>query len=193
MNLSIDTLKTAISKKGYKWFNDRPNIIGIRSTLNVPDVFNDILCLVYIDGGVEKISYFPITTEPGVYYQKKLLNAKGCAVLKAGQYIDCYSIGFHQNKPDHTALVQVGKVTVYRDGDLDGLAEEQGEEQTGLFGINIHGAIKGTKTEKIGQWSAGCQVLPIWKDKEFLIDVCNKFWTITGNRFTYTLLKESDL
>lgn len=45
MRITLDLLKSSISRKGYIWFNDKPNIIGIRSSLDVPNVFNDFLCL----------------------------------------------------------------------------------------------------------------------------------------------------
>jgi hypothetical protein len=47
MTLNIETLKKTLAKLGYKWFNDRPNLIGIRSSLDVPDSFNDFFCVVY--------------------------------------------------------------------------------------------------------------------------------------------------
>jgi len=193
MNLDIHTLKSAIEKKGYTWYTDRPNIIGIRSALNVPDVFNDVLCISYPQNGQEVFKTYPITTDPGVHYQKKLLNSGGCAVLKCGQYKDAYAVGLHQNKETHKALVQVGKVTVYRDNDLDGIAEAEGKEETGLFGVNIHGANNGTVTKTIGPWSAGCQVHALWSNKEEMIFICEAFKGITKNRFTYTLINESDL
>jgi hypothetical protein len=193
MQLTINTLKTTLSKKGYVWYNDRPNIIGIRTNLYVADVFNDLLCLVYNECGKEVLKTYTITTEPGLTYQKKLLNSKGCAVLKPGQYVNAYASSLHQSKADHKALVQVGKVTVIRDKDLDGIAGNSGTEDSGLFGINIHGANKLTKTEKIGSWSAGCQVFQNWKDKEELISICEHFKNVTGNRFTYTLILEKDL
>jgi len=126
MNLTLETLKAAILKLNYKWFTDRPNLIGIRTTLNVPDVFNDILCLVYPENGKEVLKIYPITTDPGVYYQKNLLNTKGCAVMEPGQYEKAYAIGFHQNKTDHRALIQVGPINVARDNDKDGIAETEG-------------------------------------------------------------------
>lgn len=193
MNLTIDSLHKTLTKLNYKWFTDRPNLIGIRTTLIVPDVFNDILCLVYPEAGKEVMKTYTITTEPGVFYQKKLLNPKGCAIIKAGQYENAYSCGFHQNKTDHRALIQVGKITVLRDKDLDGIAGNSGTEDTGYFGCNIHGANKLTKTEKIANWSAGCQVHSIWSNKEEMVSICEKFKEITGNKFTYTLIKETDL
>ena len=187
--LTIDNLKATMKKMGYVWFENRPNIIGIRTTLLVPDKFNDLLCLV--TGNELKV--YTITTEPGVTHQKKLLNAKGCAVLKPGQYIEAYAIGFHQNKPDHKALVQVRSVTVLRDKDLDGIAGNSGTDDKGLFGINIHGANKLTKTALIGAWSAGCQVFENWKDKEDLIAKCETYRTACKNLFTYTLIEEKQL
>ena len=185
--ITVDSLKNTLQSLGYKWLNGI-NIIGIRTTLQVPDVFNDLICVVVGN----ELKVYTITTEPGVAHQKKLLNTKGCAVLKPGQYIDAYAIGFHQNKPDHEALVQVGKVTVVRDADLDGVAGNNGTDDTGLFGINIHGANKMSKTEKIGAWSAGCQVFHIWKEKEDFISICKKNKPF-NNLFPYTLINEKDL
>lgn len=45
MRITLEVLKSTISRKGYIWFGDRPNIIGIRSSIDVPNVFNDFLCL----------------------------------------------------------------------------------------------------------------------------------------------------
>lgn len=193
MTLNIDTLKSALQKLNHKWPTDRPHLIGVRTNLNVPDVFNDFLCLVYPENGKEVLKVYPITTEPGVYYQKKLLNPKGCAVMAVGQYENAYSVGFHQNKIDHRALIQTGKITVIRDKDMDGTAGNSGTPDTGFFGCNIHGARKTGRTETIGPWSAGCQVHAVWANKEEMMDVCDRFKELTGNKFTYTLITESDL
>lgn len=243
MRLEIDTLKKTLNVLGYKWSATVPNIIGIRTTLQVPDVFNDFLCLVFKqpvmasnynvlqkqkwlnkwsykgkdgkklaeDGksgsntrfalaeynntaGKERLKIYVITADPGLYYQNiKLLNPKGCAVLKPGQYINCYQLGKHK-KADHKALVQTGgKITVYRDNDRDGIAENNGVEETGYFGCNIHGAKKFTKTDKIGAYSAGCQVFENWHQKEEFIGICEQFKNTNGNKFTYTLIEEKDL
>jgi hypothetical protein len=47
MNITIESLKKTINKLGYKWYTDRPNMIGIRTTLDVPDSFNDFFCMIY--------------------------------------------------------------------------------------------------------------------------------------------------
>ena len=207
MKITIDTLKQAIAKKGYKWFDNKPHLIAVRTNLQVPDVFNDVIFLVYKDTLMSAIC----TTEPGVAYQKKLLNPKGCWVMMPAQMEDAFALGYHQGKVDHMCLKSVGKIFGLRDGDLDGIAGNSGtaswQEGSGI-GANIHGAQKAGATKYIGPWSAGCTVLNLWKSKEefikFLIEFekANKsLWkTITkwvfgksGIRYTYTLLNESDL
>lgn len=188
--ITIDSLKKTQNKLGYKWFEDQPNIIGIRTTLSIPDVFNDILCIVYKDAGVEKLFTAVITTEPGVYYQKRILNPNGCAILQPGQYINCYKIGMHK---DQKALVQVGKLTYKRDKDLNGIAGDSGTIESGLIGLNIHGATKLSLTKLIGPWSAGCQVHANWDKKEEMIAICTKYQTVNKGLLTYTLITESQL
>ncbi|MBN8693509.1 MAG: hypothetical protein J0L69_09950 [Bacteroidetes bacterium] len=243
MKLTTDLFHTTIDRLKYKWFSDSPNLIGIRTTLQAPDIFNDFLCLVFkqpvipsnynvlqkqkwlnkwaykgkdgkalaedgkigrntnfalaqynSDKNKERLKIYVITTDPGVYYQSvRLLNVKGCAVMKPGQYVNCYQLGKHK-KADHKALVQTGgKITVYRDNDRDGIAENLGVEETGFFGCNIHGAKKITKTDKIGAYSAGCQVFEDWYQKEEFIGICEQFKNTGGNKFTYTLIEEKDL
>lgn len=194
MQITIDTLKKTIAKKGYKWFDNAPNIIGIRTNLQVPDVFNDVMCVVYKDGGVEKLFTATFTSEPGVAYQKKLLNPKGCWVMMPAQMVDAYTMGFHQGKADHRALRSTGKIFGLRDADLDGIAGNSGTpawaEGSGI-GANVHGANKAGVTSKIGPWSAGCMVLNDWKKKEEMMNILDKFYK--GQKYTYTLITESDL
>ena len=242
MNITIDLLKSSISKLGYKWYIDRPNLIGIRTTLQVPDVFNDLFCLVWIqeimpsglsdtqkqdwlnkelfvgkngvslsvDGkfgensnfalnsynqsvGKERLKFWTITTDPGSYWLNHPENPFGTALLKPDQWVDCWSLGFHKGKPDHPALVQTGSITVYRDGDKDNTAEEQGKEDTGLFGINIHRSNATGKTMVIYNWSAGCSVFQVKTDHDQLLSICNLYKAKVNNKFTYTLLREREL
>jgi len=241
MKLDIASLKTAIAAKGYTWFNDL-NLIGVRTTLQVPDAFNDFMCVIWtqsampaglspidqqdwlnknlfvgadgtaltLDGdfgpksqyalaqynavvGKERLKVYTITTDPGAYWLEHPMNTLGAAVLKPGQWTKCWSLGFHQGKPDHEALVQTGTIQVYRDGDKDNIAEASATLDKGLFGINIHGSNKVGTSLKIGKWSAGCQVFNQWDKKEEFISICKMFKTAHGNKFTYTLIEEKDL
>lgn len=192
--VTIESLKKTIANLGYKWFDDQPNIIGVRSKIDAPDVFNDIIFIVYKQDGVEKLFSATITTDPGVTYQVKLLNPKGCAVMFPGQYVNCYKLGFHQGKQDHRALIQVGSIKVARDKDMDGNAEvEKNLIDAGYFGVNIHGANKNADTTKIGPWSAGCQVFSRWSKKEEMCDICEKYKGVNKGLLTYTLIEEKDL
>ncbi len=191
MKITIDTLKQAIAKKGYKWFDNKPHLIAVRTNLQVPDVFNDVIFLVYKDTLMSAIC----TTEPGVAYQKKLLDPKGCWVMMPAQMEDAFALGYHQGKADHMCLKSVGKIFGLREDDKDGiLFNDKDAIATWVdgttVGSNIHGANKLAKSTIVGSWSAGCQVLNVWKDKEHLIELCKN----SGQqKFTYTLIEETNL
>lgn len=192
--ISIENLIEIFKAKKYKWYEDRPNLIGIRTNLQLPDIFNDLFVVVYKKDGVNTLKMWTITTDPGVYWLNNPMNVNGTAYLKAGQYIDSHSIGLHQGKKEHPALVQRGKLTVYRDKDKDSIAEETSFEESGSgFGINIHRSNSTGKTAKIGQWSAGCFVFQQKSDHDELMAIVNEYKEITGNKFTLNLLKENDL
>lgn len=239
--ITIDKLKQVFAKKGYSWSTTRPNLIGIRTTLQVPDIFNDIFVCVWtqptmpsglsviaqqkwlnswgyvgknqkllvedgssgentifainaykLDVGKERIKMWTITTDPGTYWLNNPMGKLGTAVLKPGQYLDSHSIGFHQNKTDHKALVQTGKLTVYRDNDKDNIAEATSITESGLFGINVHRSNKIGATPKIGQWSGGCQTFQSKTDHDKLMQICENY-RVQSNKFTLTLIEEIDL
>jgi len=84
-------------------------------------------------------------------------------------------------------------MTVWRDNNRD-IALDQGPEDTGLHGINLHRAGRGTEAgHHVGKWSAGCQVLPRAEDFDLLMALCRRAAAAWGPRFTYTLLTEEQL
>lgn len=176
---TIGELQFEFKKLGYQWFDFM--IVGIRSTLDKPNEFDDLIGLV-ANG---KVTWFTGTTNPGVHWLKNIMNPKGTAVLKPGQYINTWALGLHQGK--YEALRQVKPVTVYRDKDLDDKSEETATTDTGLFGINIHRANEKAISKIIDKWSAGCQVLNNPADFKTLLDSCKESKL---KAFTYTLLKE---
>jgi len=136
---------------------------------------------------------YVITTDPGSYYLENPLNG-GCAVVCPGQYKNVWRLGFHQGKTDHPALVQHGgPITIWRDTDRDKLPEAMGKPVSGFFGINCHRASLKQVLLTIGQWSAGCQVMPKHRDHQELLDICAHFEKSLQNLYTYTLLEEKDL
>jgi len=114
----------------------------------------------------------------------------GTAVLKPGQYRGSHKIGKHKGYP---ALQQVGNLTVYRDGNRDDVVDsDSSNEQTGVFGINIHRASSSNESHFVGRWSAGCQVLADPLHFGFLMSLCRQSAKRHGPVFTYTLLEEKD-
>ena len=172
-------LEAKFAELGYQW--PTLHLVGVRSKANEKDKFDDQMYL--INGPMQQI--FTCTTNPGTHWLKNLMNPKGCAVLKPGQYVDSWKLGLHQGK--YEALVQAKPITVYRDNNKNDLAEENGAEDTGMFGINIHHANASAISSIIDKWSAGCQVLNNPKEFYTLLSACKA----SGKKaFTYTLLRE---
>lgn len=176
---SYKELEAKFAELGYQW--PTFHLVGVRSAANEKNKFDDTIYLV--NGPI--MQSFSCTTNPGTHWLKNLLNPSGCAVLKPGQYVDSWKLGLHQGK--YRALVQAKPITVYRDADKDDLAEEQGKEDTGMFGINIHRANPSAISSIIDKWSAGCQVLNNPEQFNTLLTACE----MSGkSAFTYTLLRE---
>lgn len=176
---TIEELQKEFKRLGYSWHPFQ--IIGVRSTANLPNKFDDLIGLMENN----TITWFTGTTNPGVHWLKNLLNPKGAALLKPNQYVNTWKLDLHQGK--YLALCQRKPVVVYRDSDKDEFAEETATTDTGLFGINIHRANPNLISQLIDKWSAGCQVLNDPKDFEYLIKRCQ---ASKQKEFTYTLLKE---
>jgi hypothetical protein len=236
------SLIKSVKGRGGLWFEDKVNLVGIRSTSQLPDRFNDELHIVFkrpalpnkidtmtlqqtlcnalsiyrmglitVDGiyGNETKDalnwynsdlhnnqhlVFDITTVPGVVMLNKPINPKGALVMKPGQYVDAYQSGYHKGNKLHPALIQCGKITVYRDNDKDDIAEETNLVENGLFGANIHGAKQDQTRDRIGAYSAGCQVHNTWDNLLTMMSVVYLFEGLKKqNKFTYTLLRESEL
>ena len=172
-------LEAKFAELGHQW--PTFHLVGVRSAANEKNKFDDTMYLV--NGLI--MTPFSCTTNPGTHWLKNLMNPKGTAVLKPGQYVDSWKIGMHQGK--YKALTQSKPITVYRDGNKNDLAEEAGKEDTGLFGINIHRANPSAVSSIIDKWSAGCQVLNDPKQFATLLAACEA----SGQKaFTYTLLRE---
>jgi len=176
---SYTELEAKFAELGYQW--PTLHVVGVRSKANEKNKFDDTFYLV--NGPMMHV--FSGTTNPGTHWLKNLMNPKGCAVLKPGQYVDSWKLGLHQGK--YEALVQAKPITVYRDNNKNDLAEENGKEDTGMFGINIHHANASAVSSIIDKWSAGCQVLNYPKEFATLLAACKA----SGKKaFTYTLLRE---
>lgn len=168
------------SRFGYIW--PHFHLIGVRSKDDKPNAFDDLFYLIH----GESMNVYTGTTNPGVYWQNHFDPKKeGVAVLKPGQYVDRWTLGLHHR--EYQAWTQARPVTVYRDADKDGKSEATANEDTGLFGINVHRANEKWKSTVIDKWSAGCQVLNDPLEFAQFIALSHE----SGQKFfTYTLLDE---
>ena len=189
---SIKGFLRFFKKKSYV-INEKPfqiNIVGLRNESTTPNKFDDKICVFWKgDGGIWAGKSFNVTTDPGTYWLKNPMSPQGTAILKEGQYIDAYKIGMHRGA--YKALTQQKPVTVIRDYQRDAILDfNNGKEETGLFGINIHRASAVGTTKVIDKYSAGCQVFENADDFATFLELAEKSEALYGNNFTYTLIDE---
>lgn len=138
-------------------------ILGVRSNEDTPDTYDDKF---YLYHGEKFILVTSGTTNAGknTMLEFEKVNKKGAAIIKADQwYYDVWHYGSHRKRVE--ALLQLGaKVEVFRDTNKDLKQDETGKTEKGWFGINFHPNTYNLESEapvsnKIGWWSAGCQVV----------------------------------
>ena len=198
-----EQIETSVKEKGYKWFEDNGNkgydvnIVGVRNSETkgrVTNAFDDCITISYKIDGEWQFHCFPCTTDPGTHWVENILNDRGVAILKPGQYRGSHKLRLHQGK--YLALGQKKPMKIYRDANLDGkydLIEESVREE--LIGINIHRATSrsGGKSTRVDKWSAGCQVIADNDDWHEFLDICQAAREIHGNSFSYTLIESKDI
>jgi len=193
-----EQIKEALEAKGYKYFEESDwnvNIIGVRNSATankVTNKFDDVITVSYKENDEWQYYEFACTTDPGTHWVENVLNKKGVAILKPGQYRGSHKIRKHQNR--YEALGQQKPMTVYRDDNKNG-EYDLVKTDTGLFGINIHRATKyaGKKSTQINKWSAGCQVIAANNDWTKFMKIMRKARLIWSNNFTYTLIESKDI
>lgn len=138
----------------------------------IPDHFNDTLNLMK---GNQIVITTTCTTVPGLPALRggfKKYNKAGAAVIKAGIWMyNAFAPGLHNGKMK--ALRQVKDIYVYRDSDMDNIAEELGSAKKGMWHTNIHAATYDflSKIRKvfIKGWSYGCIVCNFMPEYKILI------------------------
>mgnify|MGYP003657172885 FL=1 len=177
-----------IEAMGFKVFEGELNVnlIGVRSVSREANKFDDHLHLCYQTGGRWVEHVYTITTDPGTYWLANPSNVDGTAILVPGQYRGAYAIGLHRGK--YEALVQAGKVAVYRDGDRDNVLDPDVPAEWGHYGINIHRASAHRTSTAVEKWSAGCQVFADPEQFAQFLSVVKASMEVYGDRVTYTLI-----
>ena len=194
--INLQDIAKAMLKKGYAFFEkaDKPfnlNIIGIRSSNNKPNSFDDLITVSWCYKAGWSFIKSIATTDPGLYWLNNPMNIKGTAILLPGQYRGAFKKGAHKGYP---ALVQCGQLKIVRDYDRDKEFDYYYNkvEISTNDKINIHRASSVAESNVVDKWSAGCQVIA--NPDEFnvfmaVIDASLRYWP---NSFTYTLLLEED-
>lgn len=182
--ITAEQIKQAVIKKGYHWFIDSVNIVGIRTNNNTPDRWNDLICISYKD----KAHVFVGTTRPGVYWLQHPMRESGTFVMVPGQYIDCWKKGIHSGYP---ALTQCKPIKGWRDADKDNIVDpDKTKIYTDGQGVDIHHAHEHTVQTVIDKYSAGCQVIRTFADWKTFFEI---YTESPQEFFSYTLLEEKDL
>jgi hypothetical protein len=188
----IETLQSIYDDCGAPW--EELNLFGIRFEDDPEaDEFNDFLGVATDDGCL----LFEGTTDPGWNYTlNPIKGTLGAAHLCLGYHPGIWRIGIHNpSRPSkHEAFVQLGgPVNVWRDINKDGMFEKGEAVQTGLFDINLHRAGGG---DKIGLWSAGCQVFKKATDLEHVLKMAKateRYQTDARVTWSYMLLDQSEI
>jgi hypothetical protein len=210
-----DVILKALIKKGYVTYN-RPweiNIVGVRYQYQgqkYSNQFKDRLYLVYKnDEGATKSVWYPISTMPGKYGDKKdsRVNGKdtilhkdipkikdrgGLGIMKPAQYVDSWQIGeYHGEK-----CLRPGVQNFYRDSANGDENITYSKEGSGNAGMLIHKAFSrssGRNTYGVYNWSEGCQVIPDPAHLDQIFSILEKHKSKYGNKFTYTLIMSKDV
>jgi hypothetical protein len=173
----------------FKTGNLNLNIIGVRTPSREANKFDDRLHLVYKEDGTWQEHVYAITTDPGTYWLANPMCVEGTAILAPGQYRGAYTLGKHRGSYD--ALVQIGDVAAYRDGNKDNTHDRNPDTiQVGRFGINIHRASSVLESSSVNKWSAGCQVFASPTDFAEFLGIVKTAASIWGSKFSYTLIEE---
>jgi hypothetical protein len=189
--MTYEEIKQRYVQKGYPFYT-KPydvNLYGIRSTSAVVDEFNDTLGIAYTDLFGNEINLeHRGTTKPGLYWLKnKKGNVNGTAILVPDHYKGCWAIGKH--KGEYEALIQSSRAgfKVWRDNDSDGQFDYTGPIYTDVTGINMHTESLLSETEKVGPYSAGCQVRQFDQEHFMVMQICEMQTLYHGSLFSYTL------
>lgn len=174
--MTYEEVQQIYEKHGFPFYT-RPydiNLAGFRQRDNYKDdKFNDVLICAYRDFDKNPIILqHHGTTKPGLYYLKnKLGNVNGTAILAEGHYPSCWTLGLHRGK--YEAFVQSEKATfkVWRDNNSDGIPNYDGALFDDVQGLNMHTESLVGDTEKIGAYSAGCQVRQYDREHFMVVEI----------------------
>jgi len=202
--ITYELVKGLYQKKGYKFYDKQNydcNFFGIRSK-NIDqsaDKFDDVIGLCFLSEGLPICIAAAGTTDPSLLNlqdpQFPEAQKNGTAILCEGYYPSVYQLGMHgRGAWQHDALVQVGKFRIFRDNNRDEILDFDAPITEGVYGMNLHMAHPNFDLEKIGYYSAGCQVVQNGQlHRRMMFYSRKQIQALKVNKFSYALFNESDL
>lgn len=198
--MTYQELKTAIQKKKYKFFDFGDwniNIIFVRTNDQFTDFFTDKSYIAYRENGIEKVLEQPCSTKAGLYYVNNPITYQkvtGVAVIIPGQYQGVYElIDDYTTWLKYPFFKQIAPMSYWRDFDKDTTLDKVQPQINKMFGTHYHrGSNIGATGRHNYNWSAGCiiQEEPYFKK---VIEIARKAAAKYGNKFTITILDQTDL
>lgn len=171
------------SLKSRKWVKPVDGIVFLRTDQVLSNSFDDF-AIVYKKGVC--VAAVPCSTTAGDHYifnPITHLGITGTAIAVEQQVLGSHKFVTNKNWKSlwlgAPYFQQILPITIYRDGNRDRKLD-RAIRQLGLFGINIH---RGGVGNVIGNWSAGCQVIP---DSHWF-PIINNF--VPGQTIDFTLLE----
>lgn len=193
-------MREIIKSKGYVFFDKSfdMNVFGIRNSIQVAGDFDDIVGIAYRDERYrEHIEFYQATTDPSDQYLLRPLNPKGTIAIVPGQYRQVYKLGIHGRtwaSGGYEALEQIAPIKYIRDNNKDNILDMDNPEFWGVHKTNIHRASKWNILDKVGPYSAGCQVIRDPKDFVSFLNLAKLQRQELGtDKFSYTLLELEDV
>lgn len=201
-------LTLAMQRRGH-WINRHPDCVNILYIEGINpsgdmnshriDHFDDVRALVRISNGQAKLAgIWQATTRAGLYYvenpERNHDGVPGAARVALGQH-KAWVIGTHRGsgKEPHEALIQSGRLPVYRDIDKNSSRAQDPRFVRDDYGINQH---HGFDQQRVGKASAGCLVGRFRSEhRDFIAILRNdaRFRDRTSYRFLTTILEAKDL
>lgn len=193
IDIELPPILKEVKKHGFKVFTGPydMNIIGCRNPQGIPNAFDDKIVVAYQDNDLKWIvKEYDATTDAGLYFMNSPMRASGTAiVIDPHQYRGIFTIGSHRGK--YECLVQTKPMAVWRDANKNDIIDEF--KIGSATAIQIHRASSKWRSQRVSNWSAGCQVIADPKDYEdFMkhVKLQLKFHP-TWRSFTYTVIKWS--
>ena len=204
--MEYQTLKTAIEKKNYVFFDTGDyniNFVWVRNGYDATNHFTDDLHIAYKIGDQEIVLSVKCTTKPGLlkslYNPVTVEGITGTAVIKEGQYRGAWQFRDTTEEFSHYPYFrQIKPIDYYRDGDKDNKIDLTQEQDNKLFGTHWHkmsniGDKRLVQQFEVNNWSEGCMGAPVINWDQVIAITRTAIKNGQKPIFTGTIINNNDL